>query len=229
MGSIRNGDFWSHIIPHDTSWAWKKLWRETFAPSYCANRWILHPAGEYKIATAFKWLSQATAKVNWRVWVWNKLNVPKLAFICWMVVRGRLKTRDKFQQFGICNDASCAICGEQTEIYQHLFFDCYFAKACIKGIFNWLQCSYASRDHRVLRKHIYRDKNTNKFRKNVIGACLDATVYHIWSVRNEACWNNMVLKPEATCARIMSEVMGRIRQCVPKKTSKRDRCWLSSL
>lgn len=89
---IRDGDFWNHIPPPFASWSWKKLCsvRSQFASGYVKNVQSLHPQGSFRTAEAYKWLNQESSKVPWRYWVWNKLNIPKHSFICWMMMWGKL-------------------------------------------------------------------------------------------------------------------------------------------
>lgn len=104
-------------------------------PGYDNNKWKLNSNGVYSTASGYQFLLQVTSKVNWIFWVWNRLNAPKHAFICWMVMWDRLKTKHKLYRFGILNDNLCAISGIKEETSAHLFFECPYAKACIDSIF----------------------------------------------------------------------------------------------
>ncbi|XP_062005578.1 uncharacterized protein LOC133722723 [Rosa rugosa] len=60
--------------------------------------------------------------------LWN-LNVqPKIKIFGWLLLRGRLKTRDRLSKFGIINDNSCPLCNRDNETADHLFGYCDFTK-----------------------------------------------------------------------------------------------------
>ena len=59
--------------------------------------------------------------------MWSTFNVPKHAFISWLAILNRLRTKDKLRALGITMDESCAFCSEQ-ETRDHLFFECSFTK-----------------------------------------------------------------------------------------------------
>lgn len=47
----------------------------------------------------------------------------------WLLLRGRLKTRDRLSRFGLINDNSCPLCNNNdNEIANHLFGYCDFIK-----------------------------------------------------------------------------------------------------
>lgn len=100
---IREEDVWTHNPPPNASWYWRKLCaiKHQFRARYTNNKWMLNTKGVYKVAETYRWLSHTVPKVPWRYWVWNKLNVPKHSFVCWMTMWDRLKTRDKLCNWGL--------------------------------------------------------------------------------------------------------------------------------
>lgn len=46
------------------------------------------------------------------------------SYIFWIAMHDRLLTQDRLQQMRIGKDASCALCGDQPETNEHLFFKC---------------------------------------------------------------------------------------------------------
>ncbi|KAL6183086.1 hypothetical protein ACLB2K_044497 [Fragaria x ananassa] len=58
--------------------------------------------------------------------VW-KLDVPpKVKLFGWLLLRGRLKTRDRLSKFGYIDDNSCPLCDNDNETADHLFGHCNF-------------------------------------------------------------------------------------------------------
>lgn len=65
---ICNDNFWTHIPPHDASWAWKKLCklRQKFVQGYTNGAWTMQSQGLYFVNKAYWWLLQTNSKVQWR-------------------------------------------------------------------------------------------------------------------------------------------------------------------
>lgn len=142
---------------------------------------------------------------------------------------GRLQTKDKLHRFGVCEDDICTVCDLKTKSVSHLFFECHYADYCISRVMGWFKLNLSCRSYAVLWKRIFRHNKLTRFRAKVIGAAVAATLYHVWIVRNEALWKRCVPQKEIPVDCIKRDVIGRIRQCIPKKTSNLDREWLRSL
>ncbi|MBA0653733.1 hypothetical protein Goklo_020874 [Gossypium klotzschianum] len=48
-------------------------------------------------------------RVLWHELLWLPLHIPKHAVVTWMVILGRIGTKDKLVQLGIINDGQCKI------------------------------------------------------------------------------------------------------------------------
>ncbi|KAL6134561.1 hypothetical protein ACLB2K_066792 [Fragaria x ananassa] len=59
--------------------------------------------------------------------LWSLNIQPKMKFFGWLLLRGRLKTRDRLSRFGLIQDNSCVLCNEDNETMDHLFGYCNFA------------------------------------------------------------------------------------------------------
>lgn len=46
----------------------------------------------------------------------------------WLAFQNRLSTLDRMVMFGIRGSATCVLCEEQNEDYNHLFFGCSFSQ-----------------------------------------------------------------------------------------------------
>ena len=69
--------------------------------------------------------------MQWDVFVWNRLSIPKARFIAWLAFSRKLKTRDRLVQMGVLTEDMCPICGLYPESVEHLFFDCCFSMQCL--------------------------------------------------------------------------------------------------
>ncbi|XP_056688383.1 uncharacterized protein [Spinacia oleracea] len=105
--------------------------------------------------------------IHWDSMVWNRMNIPKHIFICWLAVQGRLQTTAKLARIGVCASATCLLCGQFDEDHAHLFFDCPYSKRCIMALNDWLSISSISCNlHQLLR--VTGHSRLTKFRKQVV-------------------------------------------------------------
>ncbi|MBA0560971.1 hypothetical protein Golob_017838 [Gossypium lobatum] len=54
-------------------------------------------------------------KVLWHELIWLPLHIPKHAVVTWMVILGRIRTKDKVVQLGIINDGQCKLCNSEID------------------------------------------------------------------------------------------------------------------
>lgn len=141
--------------------------------------------GNYKTSLMCAWITHDTAKAQWRFLVWNKLNIPKHAFIAWLIMWGRLKTKDRLHRFDLCTDTICEICGVANENIRHLFFGCHYGNSCLTAILPWLQIRVQDSNLHSLWKKFLRGREGNSFQRKVAGACIVTLAYHIWKVRTK--------------------------------------------
>ena len=73
------------------------------------NKW-LNSDKSYTVKLGFEWLKGPQMKVGWHNWVWSSFNIPKHSFIAWIVMLGKLKTRDRLKAAGVIQEAWCPMC-----------------------------------------------------------------------------------------------------------------------
>ncbi|XP_010684440.1 uncharacterized protein LOC104898999 [Beta vulgaris subsp. vulgaris] len=199
----------------NASWCWKNICKvkEKMKPAYTGDKW-LNADAKYTIKSGYKWLHPEGEKNRWHHWVWNSFNIPKHSLIAWMAMKGKLKTRDKMLKIGISREDTCALCEQDTEDGQHLFFRCPFSKRVCHGIMQWLgkqssatECLYT---HWKKWGSYYRSKRRQK-----IGyAALTSVVNEVWRARNNAIWNLKVPCPNVVVSNIKKIVCIRIQHQV---------------
>lgn len=62
--------------------------------------------------------------VPWHKIVWFSKFMPRHRFILWLVIEGKLRTKDKLQTWGITVNLSCPLWNIQDEALDHLFSEC---------------------------------------------------------------------------------------------------------
>ncbi|KAH0639416.1 hypothetical protein KY285_036002 [Solanum tuberosum] len=132
---LKGRELWQYQPPTDNCWYRRKICviKDKFALGYDGNRWVANK-GEYTIQSGYQWRIGNDSQWPWWRETWNKMNIPKHSFICWIVMHQTLLTRDKPAKMGICQDKECLQCGSRPESINHLFFECKFSNECLKGV-----------------------------------------------------------------------------------------------
>ncbi|GJT00995.1 putative ribonuclease H-like domain-containing protein [Tanacetum coccineum] len=82
----------------------------------------------FTVSEVWKAIKTEYPKVIWYRHVWFTQCIPRHAFITWVAIRERLKTRDRLARWFSIPDLSCLLCKENSESHSHLFFSCSFSK-----------------------------------------------------------------------------------------------------
>ncbi|XP_021724320.1 uncharacterized protein LOC110691690 [Chenopodium quinoa] len=224
---LKDQNWWTYKPKATAGWAWKKLCKikDEMHSGFVEKDWLQNP---YSISEVYDWLQGSSPRVDWNTWIWNKFNSPMHAFISWLAVHNRLKTRDKLERFGICVDNRCLLCGSATENRSCLFFDCPYSRRCIDKIADWLgiRNTYYSIDE--VWKQWSRQLKDPICRKVGLAA-LTSVVYHLWFSRNHTFWQKAVFHPRILCKGICIETVDRCRQLITCKWTRKHCKWFFSL
>ena len=77
--------------------------------------------------------------VKWSKIVLKRLSVPKHIFVMWLMMQGRLRTKDNLGKIGGIDNSLCFLCGNKDESAHHLFFECEYSYRCLQGVMNWME------------------------------------------------------------------------------------------
>lgn len=124
-------------------------------------------------------------------WCGFKHHVPRWAVIQWMIILGRLPTRDKLCQWRIVSDPICPLCCVGLESHLHLFFDCPFSSFICSS---FLMKNGISRQILVISEEIRWDgfcRGGTTSQHLVFNLSLAACTYHIWRERNARIFQRM--------------------------------------
>ncbi|XP_056698454.1 uncharacterized protein [Spinacia oleracea] len=220
---MKGADWWSYSPSKSASWYWRSICsvRNIMATGYGGNAWAQHPSGLCSVSSGYKWLQGPYFKVNWHRWVWNRLNVPRHSFICWLGVLGWLRTAANLFTIGVSADDKCTICAQLPETHTRLFFECSYSRNIISLIKTWLNITCSSLQFNHLCRWIARTR-LSKFQKATMYAGLCACLYQVWMVRNEVLWDKRVQTVSSSILKIQADVKGRIRSILPKYMSSTD-------
>lgn len=109
-----------------------------------------------------------------------------------------------------------------------MYFECQFSKECLKILLEWLGLETKEPDIVGIWRRLTRSVRGKMCRKIII-AVVAALVYKIWQVRNDAIWNNKVVKPQVICLQIQQECKIRVNMQSIRKEGNGRRKWIEEL
>jgi len=96
--------------------------------------WTEHCSGKFSVSSCYQMLRRKAPKVSWSTLIWDKFVLPRHAFIWWLVVHGKLKTKTYLHGLGLNVDTTCSFCGNGDEDINHSFFGFSFTKMIYKQV-----------------------------------------------------------------------------------------------
>ncbi|XP_074301474.1 uncharacterized protein LOC141632868 [Silene latifolia] len=123
---IRGADWSNYHPPPDSNWNWRNICktRELLSGGYQGHHWNGQPNGTgYTVSSGYYWLQGTHPPVQWYSDVWSSWNIPKQAFIGWLVQGKALNTRVKLARLSLCSSNRCFLCEAAPESHEHLFTD----------------------------------------------------------------------------------------------------------
>ncbi|GJS51922.1 RNA-directed DNA polymerase, eukaryota, reverse transcriptase zinc-binding domain protein [Tanacetum coccineum] len=82
----------------------------------------------FTVVEAWKAVKVELLKVIWHKHVWYSQCIPRHAFTAWIMIKVRLKTKDRLSKWFSVQDLTCLLCGVDNESHNHLFFLCDYSK-----------------------------------------------------------------------------------------------------
>ncbi|XP_021724874.1 uncharacterized protein LOC110692183 [Chenopodium quinoa] len=120
---IKSQDWWSYSPKKADGWAWKKICKikEELKMGFMSENWT---ELKYSIAAVYNWSQGTDEKVNWTDWIWSRYNIPKTAFITWLEILNKLRTRDMLFKHGIYDTDVCLFCDADVDCRELLSCCC---------------------------------------------------------------------------------------------------------
>ncbi|KAM6563917.1 hypothetical protein CsatB_023915 [Cannabis sativa] len=147
---LKDQQWWEYDAPNDCSWYWKKVVgvKNRLKEKIGAASFLMQ---QYTIQGGYKLLFNNNDKVTWHRDVWDRLSIPKHKFIFWLVMWGRLNTKERIAKYDIHIDETCLFCGKEKESISHLFFACDYSRKCLQQLKAWLSWrTHADSIHNLL-------------------------------------------------------------------------------
>ncbi|XP_028090362.1 uncharacterized protein LOC114290625 [Camellia sinensis] len=172
--------------------------------------WSLNPDGVFTIKSAWELWRYKQDSVPWFNLVWGHATVPKVSFIVWLAIYGKLNTSDRLQLFGIPSSLTCPFCLDLNESHPQLFFDYNFTSRIwhvMQGKCNvqWQQVSWP--ETVIL---VNRESKGKSMKSIITRLSFLSTVYHIWLERNNRVFNKECKPIEVIIKSIVLMVRNRM-------------------
>ena len=134
-------------------------------------------SGQFSYAGLWQNVRVKKDEVDWSNILWSRRGVPRKDFIAWLMMRGKLNTKDRLLSWGIVHDSKCLFC-DGIESRDHLFMDCSFSSRLFKSLmcklgYNGIQCSWSE----VLEW--WQSCKGKSFKKHLVRICMSSLVYFI--------------------------------------------------
>ncbi|KAM3344365.1 hypothetical protein P3S68_024072 [Capsicum galapagoense] len=146
-------------------------------------------------------------KVNWRKVHCNNQGHPKWRFIMFVVIHQRLYTKDRLDKWGIHPSRMCALCEEELEDHQHLFFKCSVSWAIWKRmLLAWQGITRRNMGWTDEIQWISTHAKGKHLRAAILRMSFVATVYHIWLERNQRTFQQKKRTIDTLIKRIIQDI-----------------------
>lgn len=140
------------------------------------------PPGVFSTSKTWSSLHPPASPVPWFKSVWFKEQIPKHSFMLWVIIRGRLSTRDRLRSWGMNVPSDCLLCASADENQSHLFLQCAYSSEVWSSFFTHPDLSPPAlfEDLVVWVRSPFRIKKLGSICKIIF----QAVVYGLWRERN---------------------------------------------
>jgi len=137
--------------------------------------------------------------------VWKKIAPPKVEFMLWLTLLGRLNTRDMLVKKGILpqEDNWCGFCADQPETIDHLLFQCQISWQVWSNIAEAMRIQIdREMNFRQLYEKWMSKRYSNPLRKKLHTAVFFAIAWSLWTERNKKVFEKQDIRLDMLCNRI---------------------------
>lgn len=182
----------------DGNWTWPRQWEGRFdelidVPVPTLNNdiddkviWCNKKGKEKRFCASEVWKATRIEypKVMWYKHIWFSQCIPRHAFVTWVAIKGRLKTRDRLVKWGCGVDMTCSLCKVEHESHSHLFFTCAFSRRLWERLKPMALLDNLSNNWASIISGISNRPAGNKIWSVIQRLVFGASVYFVWQERN---------------------------------------------
>nr|XP_009802473.1 PREDICTED: uncharacterized protein LOC104247998 [Nicotiana sylvestris] len=127
------------VVPNKASWMVRKImnmrknWQKLSTCSQLTKR------EKFSDYSCYKTLKGTIVNVPWKNLTCHNAAAPKQVFILWLVLLGKLRTKDVLLSWGISVDSICMLCNSYPETSSHIFFECPYSRSIWQDVLSWMK------------------------------------------------------------------------------------------
>ncbi|XP_019242312.1 PREDICTED: uncharacterized protein LOC109222403 [Nicotiana attenuata] len=177
---------------------------------------LQNTSGGFSIKKLYNLQTPQGQKVYWKSLILHPHIHPRHKFNLWLAIQRRLPTVDRLQKMGVQVAQLCVLCGQEDELFEHLFFECSYTNTIWKRLLNWLGIQ---RQIQAWEEELHWVANYARKKKgigNIIVAVFGMLMYSLWRDKNMIRFQNGSTSAEQICREITTyihiiyTVIGRI-------------------
>lgn len=163
-------------------------------------------SGVYTLKETYNAIRQVGNQTPWARLVWFSNCIPKHSFITRMALRRALKTQNKLVQWWIRQDSICVLCYTEEECEEHMFFECFYARAVWNWLLSDMQFSHTAQPWNEEIKWCYEHIRGNDPIAVVRKLVFNALFYCVWGERNSRNHQGKILYQQELYRQILNLV-----------------------
>ncbi|KAI4311767.1 hypothetical protein MLD38_036637 [Melastoma candidum] len=135
----------------------------------------------FSMSYAWKVMCKSGNQPTWTNWVWLKGLAPRISFLMWLWVKGRLRTAEFWYRIGVIGSPLCKGCLRSDETLDHALFLCVKVQKVWRIVGRYCEFTgwpTTSEDFLTFMDLLREARGG----KRIIKICL-TTIYHIWIER----------------------------------------------
>ncbi|XP_071714208.1 uncharacterized protein [Rutidosis leptorrhynchoides] len=144
-------DIWCDFGPFAALVSTRMIYHKGYDPSYSIKDmdFLVHLVWEY--------IRSKSNQVPWASIVWFSNNIPKHAFVMWLLMGEKLKTQDKLKHWEVSETQVllCSLCEQVSDSHDHLFFNCAFSLQVAANPFNNLPKIFV--EIRAIKRRVFSE------------------------------------------------------------------------
>ncbi|XP_022024249.1 uncharacterized protein LOC110924561 [Helianthus annuus] len=223
----------------DGNWNWPEAWRDLYPVLFQLQNITLNETNQDRImwqkidgnivdfSTKEVWEAMRVRgqPVGWAKTVWSALNIPKHAFVTWLIFKKKLWTQDRILHWnrtvtGSMNLMCCLLCYSGIDTHNHLFFECEYSKAVWYSIRNKGDMGSVSEKWEDVVNWLVPRSASRSIASVISRILVAASAYFIWRERNARFFNNRLRPPELISELIVDTVRAKLLSFKYKRSAR---------
>ncbi|GKA48635.1 RNA-directed DNA polymerase, eukaryota, reverse transcriptase zinc-binding domain protein [Tanacetum coccineum] len=220
---LNGKNFWEVSVEVNESWGWKNLLEIRDE----VNKYVRYKLGDGKntsmwydnwceLGLLFRIVSNRSlynARLTRDMMVVD-MCIPKQSFILWMAIQGKLMTCDRMAKWGSYDMTVCALCKNNAESHDHLFFNCPFSMALWKKLKTQMQFQSNATVWNDIVTELAVKPNKSSIWSIVRRLCLAGAIYSIWRERNNRVFRDEEFQSSSTsCYQVECDSAYEVSKC----------------